>query len=295
MRFFCITKPIQYFNALNVVSTLEKSGRNYLLVANEFTESRYFFDGIMSHSENWFKGRYLDKRYHMFLWLICNAKNSDIYIDSDYAKDSLFVKLLILNGNRVYIYEEGVFTYNPDLFTEYSKRHRLKISLYRALHLPKSIGMTKALSGIYIYNYEKFKRERAECKVKVNRFKYSFLENYLANKKELDIIFKVNDLSVPKDIKVIYCGPKSSSDISPLPKNIGRILFKPHPGCKISEKKIRMLLGDDIHIVNTNIPIEILSVNLLSERKVTFYHHNSSAIMYLADFFKKVVNLEERF
>lgn len=297
MNFFFISKPVQYFNVLNVIGTLNnkfEKENNTLLISDDFSESKRFYEKVRKVSRLWRTTKYFQSRIAAFIWLILNVRDSNVYIDSDYAKDSLFVKLLLFRGNQVSLYEEGIFTYKDDLFAEYLAKHKKKIAIYKFLKLPKSIGITPGLSNIYVYSKSRFIARRPECKLDISLFKYSFTENYISNKRELDLIFNINKEVLSKDFDVIYCGPKDPSDIVNLTHlKTGNILFKPHPACDFKDEEYNQLLGNsNVIILHDNIPIEILCMKVIKKNKPVFYHHNCSAELYLKDMVKEFVNLD---
>ncbi|OEF79687.1 hypothetical protein A148_12220 [Vibrio splendidus 1F-157] len=290
MKYFFVSKPIQYLNAINIIDEYD----SFLLVSEEFSGSRKFFENVSNFSKVWFKTKLFSKRIYALLWLVIKARGDEIFVDSDYGKDSFLLRLLILLGNSVYTYEEGVFTYNPDLFLEYESKFPVKIKIFRWFGLKKAMGLTKGLSGTYVYNPCLYIDKRQDAVGRPFKFKRSFVDNYYYYKDEIDKIFEVPTALNNIKVDAFYCGPKHLSDIQSLERfDCKNIMFKPHPGCNATYDEILDKLGNNsVQIISNNVPIEVLCLSYLNDYNFTFFHHNCSAEMYLSDVIDDFINLD---
>lgn len=290
MKYFFVSKPIQYLNAINIIDKCEVD--NILLVSEEFSGSKVFFKNVTNISGIWSKTNFFSKRIYALLWLVLHSRGSDIFVDSDYGKDSLILRLLILFGNRVFSYEEGLFTYKGDLFLEYECKFPVKIKIYRMLGLKKAMGLTKGLSGTYVYNVSEYIDKRQDAVGPPLKFKRSFVDNYYYYKDEIDKIFELSSSYNDINVDGLYCGPKHLADIQNISRyEFDNLVFKPHPACNASNDEILNKLGNKhVEIIRNSVPIEILCLSYINHSDFTFFHHDCSAEMHLSNVIDKFIN-----
>ena len=106
------------------------------------------------------------------------------------------------------------------------------------------MGLTKGLSGTYVYNPCLYIDKRQDAVGKPLQFKRGFVDNYYYHKDEIDQIFELSTSLTDIKFDGLYCGPKHLIDVQNLDRyDCKNIAFKPHPGCVATFDEILDLMN----------------------------------------------------
>lgn len=294
MNCFFISKPIQYHNVRQLQKQIK--GNKHLVIFGHFADSYEFYENVKKYDDVWDDVFYFSSRVKAYYFIFNSYRSSNVFLDSDYGKDSLLVSLISKNENKISLYEEGLFSYEDDLQRFYKKKFPIRTRVYSVFYLPKALGISKHIEYYYVYDVEKFFMKRKEIRNKARVISHGFTpdSNDLLNYKNV-FNFKFNFKE--KNI-FIYAGSKyfqeiiSVDELIEVSQGSSVILFKPHPGAtyetlQVLEKFSLLNVG----IFDNLIPME-LALTLLDEcSSITVGHHNSSIGGYLNSTRYKVVNL----
>ncbi|HCH5602060.1 TPA: hypothetical protein NKZ56_001506 [Vibrio parahaemolyticus] len=294
MNCFFISKPIQYHNVRQLQKQIK--GKKHLVIFGHFIKAYEFYNSVKEYDDVWDEVFYFTSRLKAYYFIYNSYSSSNIFLDSDYGKDSLLVSLISKNHNKISLYEEGSFSYEDDLQSYYKNKFPVRTKIYSMVSLPKALGVSKYIKYYYVYDLERFFIKRKDISHKARIISHGFIPDSCdlsTYKKVFNFNFDLKDRNV-----FIYAGSKyikeivSVDELIEMSKGSSVILFKPHPGStydisQVIEKfsLLNVLIFDNI------IPIE-LALTLLGEcSSITIGHHNSSIDGYVKSTHYKVVNL----
>lgn len=291
---FVISKPLQYFNATNIPDVNDKIA----LISNSFKNADTFFEMVKKHSTYWDSVFLFNTNKEALQWLIDNKHNVDnIYLDADYgfSKHEILRKI---KGKRIFVYEEGLGTYEPNLrlattknivknFTPFTKiKVKLFKYIYDVLGMKDHHGGNPHTEGLYLYDVARHKTAVPEFNKKRLSFKNSFVDHlvdfedkFLLYKKDEELLKKTHGRTV-----VLYLSSWSiHSEIKALLTNYPDAIkiAKPHPQIEASAYTSFYNAGIDYIIQGENMVEFLIYDLLLSSQNLIVVHHNSAALQYL--------------
>ncbi|WP_186171479.1 hypothetical protein [Vibrio chagasii] len=300
MKYYFISKPIQYHTARQIRLS-DDSVDAVLVICGNFYGSRDFYMRVTKYDSVWRKIIYFNSRLSAYLYIAFNSYKSNVYLDSDYGKDSILVSIISIASNKVELFEEGLFTYNDNLWNYYSKKNNKLVNIYRFFKMNNSLGSSRYVSGYYVYDLPRFK----SCRPKIEAKGKGILKGFYPNAETMEVykkVFDVQDLNIRKNTIVLYVGSKyrnqliSTLEIQKLADTDSFfLLFKPHPGSDYNMDFLSdFYSGVDFEFCESLIPAELL-MPYLSSKRLKVLHHNSSIGMYLkaSNMAVDVINIEE--
>jgi hypothetical protein len=286
---YIITKPLQYINATNIPDELEKD----CFLVDLFYNTENFYLNVKKHSVHWKNIKVFKSRYNALLKIIRHRKSYDkLYIDSDFGI-LITVLFLILGKIRIYTYEEGFGSYRF-IRNNLSIVDKIKSTIYSFLGCENWIGGNVFTTGSYLYYPEAFKKLIGNKK-EIHFFKKKFI-SHLSGLKEINHYYdSVNFERFRNQNVIVYL---STWEINP---NVNKILknymdyikvLKPHPHIK---EQVDFQNLYDVKISNS-LPAEYFLTQLYNVCKnLVIIHENSSALVYLAPFNIKEINISESY
>ncbi len=284
------TKPLQFINAKNMVSGLNKYKEVTLVVMNSFKDAWEFTQNVRLYDDSWKNVLFLNKRNELYTLLI-KEEISTLYIDSDMSTLlSLIVKFKSL---KVFTYEEGWASYSLVYYQSAFKKRQKSFFLHRLLDIwlgnSNITNDSKWLSGSFLYYPSLFKFLRPTSCLCVMEFRSGFVDFI---QKEDALLNKLFKNAIPESIKtggnrvLIYLtswelNPIIIEEIDRVRKDFDMVLVKPHPHIKhnISIK--------DCIILNSSTIAEFVMIKLISLNKsITVFHENSTSMLYFQKYVK---------
>lgn len=289
LNIFVISKPLQYFNATNILVNEKK----ICIIINNFYNAEKVFKGVRESSSYW-NDVFFEENWNKAFKNIIERKKSikRIFIDSDFG----FRKNLILRKLKdveIYCYEEGIGNYRPiynnDIFFE-----KLKFILYKNLGHQNYIGGSKYTKGIYLYNTSLFNEIFPNSNKKILFFSNPF-SKHLEEFKDKSIFLSSSALKVLnniRDTKVLLYLTSWSYD-SKIQDRLQSYhdyvkILKLHPHIKDTSLQTKYYDYYDYVINGENLIELIISKLLKVNESVLVMHHGTSALMY----FNKQQNLK---
>ncbi|MGO3421744.1 MAG: polysialyltransferase family glycosyltransferase [Pseudoalteromonas distincta] len=296
MEVFFVSKPIQYHTAKRIVNSRQGGVRD-LIIFGHFTDGINFFEQVKTYDKSWRNIYYFDSRLKAYFFIFNTYSKCQIFLDSDYGKDCLLLKLMVFKSNTISLFEEGLFTYEKSLVNKYKTKYPLRTLIYKIFNLPVALGTSKSVSKYYVYDLQLFKRLRPDCYSKAEEISSGFYPT----SNEIDLYKKVFNISEFPDSKkaLLYIGPKffndviSLNDVNRIENEYQNLIFKPHPGADYSYAQICEKYSKiNIIYFDNQIPVElsvfICNVNSL----LCLIHHNSSVGMYLKNSSLRLIDLK---
>jgi hypothetical protein len=277
-----VTKPMQLITLLSV---LKQDGKRLsqinLVVVEQFDNAHDFYFALKDISI--FSDVFFVKS-RLFL-VKFSLKTSELYVDSDFAKDDV-INFLSCPFGKVKVYEEGFYNYVPDLSSTLESKKSKRL-LYKFFGLRFFLGGGRATSIIYLRRFVDFLPDSKQRVIE-----QSMIDNFKENE---DIYLKLFDLSqvvqIDSDFVNLYV-TSHEPDWSGLSNLIGsmdvhKVFVKLHP--KLNKKEYANT--DRYVFLDGNYPVELLVVSLLSlGKQVRFFHENSSAVINLASLKKNGIS-----
>lgn len=210
-----------------------------------------------------------------------------IFIDSDIGLKPAcdFIKLKLKSKNtQLCVYEEGIGTYRTDII-----KNKLKKAIYHILGASDSFGGSPFTDRIYVFNAELYKSNHPEYSQKTIVIPVSLASWVVSNKHSLENVFglvAVEEGSTANDVVSLYLTgwQVDFNLIKNIPRE-NRLYVKPHPHISgVALASLKEIKG--IKLIPGQVPAELL-IALLMEKfnKVQVYHHNSSSVYYMGQYF----------
>lgn len=287
---YVVTKPLQYFNACNIV---DKTKTNICLMFTNFYNAEETFEKLQATSNYWDKMYSFDIFDQPYKWMI---KNKDIiqniYIDSDYGLTKCFF-LFQLRTKNIYVYEEGIGNYLKTVRTQNRFVDKIIKNVYLLFRCKDYMGGTPFTQGIFLYDIPRFSLAHPENKKRLYTFNSSFREHL--NNFEDKIYFSDNHIEQiynkihNKKVLIYLTSWVYDEKIESILNNHNDYfkILKPHPHIK-DYQDLKLNIYD--YVVSGNVFIELFINQLLDiTAELIVVHHNSSALLY----FNKEQNLKE--
>ncbi|WP_141676858.1 MULTISPECIES: hypothetical protein [unclassified Aliivibrio] len=279
-----MSKPIQYHTARQLVLS-NKLKNCKLIVLGNFYNSDIFFNRLSEFDPVWDDVIYYHSRIKAYLHLVLNVNNANIFLDSDYGKDAIFVFLMNIKNNIISLYEEGQFSYEESLFDYYKNRTPLKVLLYRFLFFKPNLGSTKSIRNYFVYDLDRFLRTRESISDKGKLISLGFSPNQ-DSLKIYRSIFGSEQIDLNKNV-LLYVGSKFFDEllsIESLKNKVDEydvIIFKPHPGSNYCKESVAYIYsGVEFFYLDNLMPVELIIEDIKCEM-LTIIHHDSSVDSYL--------------
>ncbi|MEZ9543755.1 hypothetical protein AB4209_17640 [Vibrio sp. 10N.286.48.C11] len=290
MNYFFCTKPLQYFNCVNLVSNLHKGEENILFIIPNFYGAKELSEKIKIYDHNWDDVIIINNKRDRTLNKFNITQTDRVYIHSDLHFEMFFLGKF--NHADFFVYEEGLGSYEKSI-TKITNRKWKNYIIYflTKIGLVNSTpGKSKKNKKQYLYFPEKYEATHPDYAFKTFSFPFSFVENYLYNKDMFDNIFELNSIVLPEGNKICLYLSSNSRTINYMEYyelisyDYDFSIFKPHPNVADQYDNIDLEFRDKM--------AEILIMKLLdSDKFVDVYHHGTSAEQYIIDDrvqFKKV-------
>lgn len=282
MNYFIVTKPLQYFNCLNI----KTYGKRVLIFVNSFYNANEFFIKT-NEAHNWDNSFFFncENSAYKFIYKSLN-KDDTLFIDSDYGITSL-LRLCRVKTKEIYVYEEGVGSYRDDLLSRHNYSY-VKNFLYKLFGVKNHMGGSRFVKGLYIYDVQKHIQMVPRFKNKRLSFEHSFIENLSLNTnflldndrinfyseafKDKDVHLYLTSWQFNEKIVAIFDKIRDESILSSV-----AFIIKPHPHMKSIDFNYKFC-----HVIPGDLMIEPL-LQILSNKssKLVVYHENSSCMQYL--------------
>lgn len=277
--FYFITKPLQYFNVLNL--SLNDINDKYLFIIPNFHNASEFFSKILEYDHRWKEIKVIESKLDMSLLEYTVNKGDAVYVHSDMHWELKFVGEFA--KAKIIVYEEGLGTYSKEITSitkSWLKNLVIKI-LTRIKYLNSVTGGDSKTQSVYVYNKPLFEKENPINAHKSITFEYNFFDNYRANKYELDQIFELNNITFPKysHIALYLTSNDSSIDFLSIFNSIDKnkydeMIFKSHPNVASYYNRLNNSY--------TNIMAELLIVKLLEcGNTIDVYHFGTAVELYI--------------
>lgn len=283
LNVFICSKPLQYFNCLNIVSSLNNS-KNILFCLPNFYKSEEFYLRIDKNDTHWDEVIQIKSRTEIVKYLD-KACKFNLFTDNDLYTALKPFKFFI-NLNNIYVYEEGLSVYNGVVKVTNVNRYYLVLNFLAKIGVLNSImGAHKKTNKIYTYYIDNYKKINGARGGDPTAFPRKFVDNYLAEQEIIEKVFDINKYQFPMNKKI--CLFLTSNDLAydfvkdykqiVNAKKFDSYIFKSHP--LVAEKYIGIdSSGYDL------IMAEILLLKLLSNgNQVNVYHYGTSAELYIVN------------
>ena len=274
---YICTKPLQYFNCLNLSATVDrnKSKLTLILIPN-FSNSEYVISKIKKLDKSWDDIKEFDTKEKAIFFLKKNQVE-EVYVDNDlHSEGALLGKL----GTNVdfYVYEEGVGSYRR--FISNVTNSKIKNALIYILGKAKIFnsihGAGKYTKGIFLYNKKAYDFIHPALSYKSKEFFRDFISNYENNRDILDEIFEIKKINLPSRKKVAVFLTSNNRNIDFETEFLNNVhvndyeltIFKSHPN-------VSDLYGHLNCVATQSILAEFIILKLLADsNQVTIYHYN---------------------
>lgn len=278
--FYIISKPLQYFNAININDELVNK---ICLIVDNFYRAEAFFNNIRN-DKFWNTVLFFDNAFDAYKWLKVNVNLEDyLFIDSDYgARKTIWLSQI--KSCNIYVYEEGIGSYRVDLLKEGPRAKWFKL-LLKFCGIEEYMGGGPFTKGIIIYDIERHKKLVNNYRKVRLQFKSSFLNHLLSDDVSRsfnfgDSIFNSGGLNGKKIF--IYLTDfeyNVKADLLCFQYSDYFKILKPHPNNKNS------FTNDQYSIILDNsILIELFIIKVVSiASDLIVVHENSSVEHYLRE------------
>lgn len=285
---YICTKPLQYFNARNIVDPASNSYK-ILLIKDSFIDAQSFITALREQEQIWDEVYYAcgSKEYYRY---ILKAKAQTLYIDND-SSGFLAVYSTLLHKS-VYVYEEGYGTYRRSAIKD--SIGKKKFLSYKMLGIRDRIGNGRFVKGVYVYLPDLYRSLFPDYRKEIKTFNQPFLDALADNMSLfLSISTGADSLQAIKDKTILiyltsHCINETVVGYIKAEKDLyDRIYIKPHPHIKnIDMKEIQ-----GVEVMHSNLMFEILLLLLLrNNNKITVVHENSTAVIWFQSLVK-IINM----
>lgn len=277
--FYFVTKPLQYYNALNL-SSIDRNDK-YLFVIPNFGNADDFVAKIIKNDKRWIKVTIIKSKRDKALLNYTVNNEDNVYVHSDMHRELMFRGAF--SKANVIVYEEGLGTYSKEItnITNSWWKNALIKFLTRIRVLNSVTGGHPRTKQVYVYDQKKFSYVNNANSKKCRPFESNFYDNYINNKFEFDAIFKLNEIEYPKHSRValfLTSNDKSINfehEFNKIDRSkYDEVIFKAHPN--ISN------IYRNYECKYTNVMAELLIVKFLeSESRVDVYHFGTAVELYI--------------
>lgn len=277
-----VSKPLQYFNAVNIVDENPK----ICLFINSFYNAIEIYNCIIEKSDHWERVILIENAKDAYVWMDKNQDQiENIYIDSDYG----FIKntwLFKLRKKNIFVYEEGIGSYINNMRNDGFFQKIIKAGL-KLFGIGDFIGGSRFTKGMVLYDHNKHQEIHPDYKKEKLKFSQSFAD-HLASFKELDLfindeIIQIIDHLKNKRVLIYLTSWVYKKEIEKYLvefKDYVKIL-KPHPHLK---DDFSILLNQYDYIIKNNVMIEFFLVRVMKiATELVVVHGNSTAVMYFEE------------
>lgn len=276
---YMCSKPLQYFNIKNIVLNNNHTLRNILCIRNTFLDAENFIDKVRMYDKFWDEVICIKtkKEYHQY---IRRTKIHNLIIEND-ASWLMWIHNLIGDFDNLYVFEEGIGTYN------YINRKWFDKTLRNLLGVGTHYGDSYFCKGIFLYEPDlynsKFQSKKA---LPLKQSFLSSLEVYTDLFRQLSP--PIPDFLNIKGKKILmyvtnhYISEKVVEDMNNA-KGYDILVIKPHPHIKnvtLTNKKI--------HILYTNLMMEYIIHNISKNNILEVWHFASTSMVYFSNKIKNV-------
>lgn len=291
-HYFICTKPLQYFNCINIASDIV--GECYLYIIPNFSGAVSFVNRVKEYDKSWDKIEVINSKEQLNDARYIPKSSYIVFIDSD-LQFSLR-NGLCKNAYQVNVYEEGIGTYKKsitDVTSSTFKNNLIKLLSYLKI-MNSRMGGNKKTNNIYLYNPDNYSYVHPDLKSKVKNFPKMFISNYLEYRSLFINVFGLKNKKIPcdKNILIFLTSNNRHRDflndfnyIKRSKSNYDCCIFKPHP-------YVQDLFEDNNNSFQ-GVMSEILLFELLAKNnQIDVYHYDSSTALYVKHQNAKFINLE---
>lgn len=289
------TKPLQWFNALNIDFPGQED--RILILINSFKEAELFYERVRLHDDTWSEvifGQTREDSYSLVREVAKKYTVERLYVDCDYGSiGGEYAKLPVRN---LYVIEEGLGPYVDKV-----KKGTLKRLVFRLKGWGTFLGGSRRTQGIYLYNPHYYRHVHKGYKKQILSFRTDFF-SALAARKEL--MEKVSGLELPEAIqggkKVAFY--LTAYNINPdvitfLTENIDQydnIIIKIHPHLANNfriENHTDKIPAEKLTVMSNSVLAEIIISRLAEGNELTVVHESSTTCLYVDENNMKVINM----
>lgn len=272
---YIVTKPIQYINATNI----EDDNIKDCYITNTFSDAKKFADEMNKLSNHWERIHFaISKQNALKVILRHKSEYSKLYLDSDVGI-ILRIFLVLLYPVKIYVYEEGLASYTPEIREK--KINSFKFFIDRFFGKNWSGGSFRT-EGIYLYHPKAFQSlVETNKKIQILPFKQPLM-NHLNSLSDIKIFYSQDEFDFLKGKNILLY--LTSWTLNPLyqeiyykyPEFIKIIKFHPHIK---KESASNNLLHFDFYPDST-IPAEILISTFIEiAGKIVIIHEGTAAML----------------
>lgn len=286
MDIYLCTKPLQYFNVLNLPYDHRNTPRKLFWIPN-FIGSDTFIENIRNYDKTW-KDVVVVKNIRRFYVFLLLHRCQSVY--TAYESSTIFGLIRFLRRFEVFVFEEGASAY----LKVNKKRNMIQKLLDHFLGVGDYFGGSKYVSRQYLYYSVLLNKRYPECTTPISEYSLSFRDalinrldyffllsesdcTYYKSIKGKKILIYITDWVVRKEVLRYVSEVKSQYDI---------VFFKPHPKILLQQYPDTI---PGIITINSNVMVEMIFQLLLNNHnQLTIWHHSSNAVLY----FLNVANVE---
>ncbi len=285
---FVCSKPLQYFNLLNVVKTMNCNSKKTLIIIGYFSNSKSFYRNVCRINNEWNRVLYVNNKYLSYLYLLFLSANN-VYVEIE--NSTILGIVHFVKRFNVFVFEEGIATYLPHLY----KKKSIINFLDRLLGVGDSYCTSTYLKGLFLYKPEVYRRIMNNSTAVLFQFRYDFISLLKMEQERLLSIFDIDYDHFPlfkiSNKKILLyltewnvdCGVLK--DIDNVRNSYDYVFIKPHPNNKVLSSEL-----EKYDIISTPIMAEVLIAILLNNNnELTLYHHGSTSSIYFVNKLKSVV------
>jgi hypothetical protein len=295
------SKPIQWFNALNI--TYPENVKRYFILIGGFSEAEDFYSKIKAHDNNWSEVFLADSREHSCAIATKLSQEFTIerlYVDSDYG--SVGRNYANLPSKEFYVIEEGFGPYVHMI--DHSLKGKIKRMVFALLGMGRFLGGHRRTSGIYLHNPSYYKSVHTGYSKQLLKFDEPF---YTALDNRNVLIDKISgngeQYNNIRDKRVVFYITRyliNIDIIKYIEKEIDqfdKVIIKTHP--RSHDFRIEDYAGnipaDKLVILKNSTLAEVIISKLAKQNELTVIHESSSSCLYVDERNVKVINMEEGF
>ena len=276
--YYIVSKPLQYFNAINIRDDLASK---ICLIVDNFYEAETFFNNI-KNNRLWSDVIFFASAFDAYKWLKDRVNFGDnLFVDSDHGFRKT-IWLSRIKSRNIYVYEEGIGSYRNDLIKS-GYRNKLFKFFLKLFGFKEYMGGGAFTKGIIIYDIESHKKlVNSFNKVRI-QFKLSFHEHLLSDLVNSDFDLGNTELILERLSRkkvLMYLTDfeyNDKADLIHVQYSDYVKILKPHPN-------IKNILDKDQYdiILDNSVLIELFIVKVVEEAsELIVVHENSSSANYL--------------
>lgn len=276
---YMCSKPLQYFNILNIGNINNSPLKKILCIRNDFLEAEIFAKNIKLYDKQWDDVIILKnkKEYHLF---IIKTKIHNLIAEND-ASWLMWIHSLMKHFDNFYVFEEGIGTY------KFISRKWWDRAIRKILGIGSHYGESKYCKNIFLYEPDLYNKKFSSTKALP--MKQNFIE---ALKNNAELFTKLSppipdflNVKGKKILLYITNHEISKNIIDKMCKLDGYdlLIIKPHPHIKnlLLETKY-----SNIYILSTNMMIEYILYEISKKNSLEVWHFASTSMVYFTQFIK---------